>query len=123
MVVEVKVFYELGVLYPCPDPRSKCVFLRLISFDLSRVDWSGIVPILFVLTRKELRHYQLAMSKNIVITLFLTYIICSDGSVENGIREHETPAMTDSTCGERWLFMRRNNSSACPKSVVLQYLT
>ena len=67
--------YELGVRCPCPCTHSKCIFSRLISCDLSRVDWGGIVPILFVLTWKGTRHYQLTMNKNFVIGRFLTYSV------------------------------------------------
>ena len=67
--------YELGVSYPCPCPHSKCILSRLISCDLSRVDWGGIVPILFVLTWKGTRLLQLAMNKNFVISRFLTYTV------------------------------------------------
>ena len=67
--------YELGVRCPCPCPHSKCILSRLISCDLSRVDWGRIVPILFVLTWKGTRYYQLTMNKNFVIGRFLTYSV------------------------------------------------
>ena len=67
--------YELGIPCPCPCSNSKCIFPRLISCDLSRLNKSGIDPILVVLTWKGSRLYQLTISKNFVISRFLTYIV------------------------------------------------